>query len=131
MKETQFLLGAFGKDNTFLNNGLKADFSQDLGRMEVTGDSANLGQFKVPTTRNITVSFPYMHDGSIPDLDSLIEFYNFGGHPGPGNNIDPNMKAAGTGRMWTKQQKEDLVAFLQTLTDFEFLDNDDYSNPYE
>lgn len=131
MLETQFLMGAFGVDNTFLNNGNKADYSNDEGRKEVTGDAGDLGKFKVPSTRNISFSFPYMHDGSIPNLDSLIEFYNFGGHPGPGNNIDPNMKAAGIGRNWTKQQKEDLAAFLNTLTDFELLTDSAYSDPFQ
>ena len=131
MAETRFLMGAFGVDNTFLNNGLKADYSADEGRKEVTGDPGDLGKFKVPSTRNIAFTFPYMHDGSVPDLDSLIEFYNFGGHPGPGNNIDPNMKAAGVGRNWTKQQKEDLAAFLQTMTDFDLLQNPDYSDPFQ
>jgi cytochrome c peroxidase len=131
MLETRYLMAAFGVDNTFLNNGLKADYSQDEGRKEVTGEASDLGKFKVPSTRNIDFSFPYMHDGSIPDLDSLIEFYNFGGHPGPGNNIDPNMKAAGIGRNWTRQQKEDLVAFLKTMTDYDLLQNPDYADPFQ
>ena len=131
MLETRFLMGAFGVDNTFLNNGNKADYSADEGRKEITGDPGDLGKFKVPSTRNIIFSFPYMHDGSIPTLDSLIEFYNFGGHPGPGNNIDPNMKAAGVGRNWTTQQKEDLVAFLTTMTDYEFLSDTTFSDPFE
>lgn len=131
MLETRFLMGAFGVNNTFLNNGNKADYSEDEGHKEVTGISGDLGKFKVPSTRNVAFSFPYMHDGSIPDLDSLIEFYNFGGHPGPGNNIDPNMKAAGVGRNWTKQQKEDLAAFLQTLTDFELLTDTAYADPFK
>lgn len=131
MLETRYLLAAFGVDNTFLNNGLKADYSQDEGRKEVTGLPSDLGKFKVPSTRNVAFSFPYMHDGSIPSLDSLIEFYNFGGHPGPGNNVDSNMKAAGVGRNWTKQQKEDLAAFLNTLTDFDLLQNPDYADPFQ
>lgn len=128
--ETRFLMGSFGVDNTFLNNGLKADFSDDEGRKEVTGDPADLGEFKVPSTRNVQFSFPYMHDGSIPNLDSLIGFYNFGGHPGPGNNVDPNMKAAGQGRNWTPQQKQDLKAFLHSLTDYTFLEDTSYTSPF-
>ena len=131
MLETRYLMAAFGVDNTFLNNGLKADYSHDEGRKEVTGEASDLGKFKVPSTRNIDFSFPYRHDGSIPDLDSLIEVYNFGGHPGPGNNIDPNMKAAGIGRNWTRQQKEDLVAFLKTMTDYDLLQNPDYADPFQ
>lgn len=130
-EETRFLMGAFGKDNTFLNNGLKAAYVDDKGRMEVTGNPSDLGKFKVPSTRNVEFSFPYMHDGSIPSLDSLIEFYNFGGHPGPDNNVDPNMKAAGVGRNWSQQQKLDLIEFLRTMTDYEFLENPAYSDPFE
>lgn len=130
-ESTRYLMGAFGRDNTFLNNGLKADFSEDKGRMEVTGLPSDLGKFKVPSVRNVEFSFPYMHDGSIPDLDSLIEFYNFGGHPGPENNIDPNMKAAGKGRNWSEKQKQDLIEFLRTMTDYKFLENPAYSDPFE
>ncbi len=129
-KETQYLLGAFGNDNFYLNNGLKAVW-EDEGRKEVTGNPGDLGKFKVPSLRNVEWSFPYMHDGSVPDLDSLIEFYNFGGHPAAtGNNIDPNMKAAGVGRKWSQQQKDDLEAFLKTLTDYNFLQNPEYEDPF-
>ncbi len=129
--ETQFLMGAFGKDNTFLNNGSDPTFSPDQGRMEVTGDPSDLGKFKVPSVRNVGQTFPFFHDGRIPDIDSLVEFYNFGGHPGPGNNIDPNMKAAGQGRNWSEQQKTDLANYLLTFTDFKFLSDSAYSDPFE
>lgn len=130
--ETKFLLGAFGQDGTFVNNGLKASWD-DEGRKEVTGRSEDLGKFKVPSVRNIEFSFPYMHDGSIPNLDSLIEFYNFGGHPiSTGNNVDPNMEFAGKGGLrLTPQEKDDLKAFLKTLTDYDFLTEEAYSDPFQ
>ena len=91
----------------------------------------NLGRMKVPTIRNIGYSEPYMHDGSIPDLDSLVEFYNFGGHKTPTSNVDPNMKAAGVGRNWSPRQKDALEAFLKSLTDFKFLSDTAYSDPHD
>jgi len=126
-RETGQLFGAFGKDLQFLNNGLKDDYS-DEGLAEITGNVTDIGKFKVPTVRNAAVTFPYMHDGSIPTLDSLVGFYNFGGHLH--FNIDPNMKAAGQGRQWTAAQRNDLEAFIRTLTDFEFLSDSAFSNPF-
>ncbi len=126
-RETRYLFGAFGRDLQFVNNGLKAVYT-DEGRAEVTGDPADVGKFKVPSVRNVEFSFPYMHDGSIPNLDSLIGFYNFGGHKHV--NIDPNMKAAGIGRNWSLGQKQALAAFLRTLTDYEFLEDTAFSNPH-
>ncbi len=128
--ESQFLFGAFGVDDQFKNNGLKETHVNDRGLGEVTGRSFDDGKFKVPSVRNARFSKPFMHDGSIAELDSLIEFYNFGGHANS-PNIDPNMKAAGIGRNWTTQQKEDLLAFMETLVDFKFLSDTNYSDPFD
>lgn len=128
-KETGQLFGSFGKDLQFVNNGLKAEYSSDEGLAEITGERSDIGKFKIPSVRNVEFSFPYMHDGSIPTLDSLVGFYNFGGHKH--FNVDPNMKKAGEGRNWTVGQRNDLEAFLRTLTDFTFLQDSAYSNPFE
>jgi cytochrome c peroxidase len=125
--ETNFLLGAFGVD-LFINNGLKDNYT-DKGRFEVTGNVDDIGKFKVPSVRNVQFAFPYMHDGSVPNLDSLIGFYNFGGHKHI--NIDPNMKAAGIGRNWTSAQKQGLAAFLRSLSDYQFLTDTAFSDPFE
>ncbi len=129
--ETAFLMGAFGRDLQFLNNGLDTPEDQldDKGREEVTGNINDRAKFKVASVRNSFFSAPFMHDGSIPDLDSLVEFYNFGGHITP--TIDPNMKAAGVGRNWTPQQKQDLIKLLEAFTDYEFLQKPEYANPFE
>ncbi|MGB0175799.1 MAG: cytochrome-c peroxidase [Owenweeksia sp.] len=129
--ETAFLMGAFGRDLQFLNNGLDkpGDQLDDKGHEEVTGNINDRAKFKTGSIRNVFFSRPFMHDGSIPDLDSLVEFYNFGGHISP--TIDPNMKAAGTGRNWTRQQKDDLVKLLEAFTDYEYLQNPAYADPFE
>ena len=64
----------------FHNNGL---FSLDMGLFVQTQRKDDLGRFRAPTLRNIAVTAPYMHDGSVPTLQSAIEHYAKGGHPGP------------------------------------------------
>ncbi|MEZ4984036.1 MAG: hypothetical protein R2795_03200 [Saprospiraceae bacterium] len=100
-----------------MHNGLLEDYSSDPGRYRVTLDAADVGRFRVPTLRNIAVTGPYMHDGSLPDLHSVIEHYNRGGvvHPNRDSRIKP--------LFLTLQEKEDLVAFLESLTDYEFVNN--------
>lgn len=122
------LFGAFGQ-LVFTNNGLEPDATMPPGRMNVTGNPADRGKFKIPSLRNVAVTFPYFHDGRFQNLQEVIEFYNMGGHPS--NTIDPNMKAAGVGRNWTQYEKSALLAFLNTLTDVEFLTNPAFSDPNE
>ncbi|MCE2497059.1 MAG: c-type cytochrome [Flavobacteriales bacterium] len=116
-------------DNAFHNNGLDSVWPpSDPGLNAITGDPNDLGLFHTPTLRNIEFTGPYMHDGRFETLEEVIEFYNMGGHPSP--TIDPNMKAAGVGRNWTQQQKDDLIAFLKTLSDPEFINDPDHSDPH-
>lgn len=100
----------------FENNGLYDSFL-DQGRYRVTLDSADIGKFKVPTLRNIALTWPYMHDGSLYSLEEVIEHYNEGGkgHTNQSSSVrplglDPNEIA-------------DLVAFLESLTDEKFINN--------
>ena len=106
-------------DNLFHNNGLDPEPFTDLGRSAVTGNSSDDGKFKTPTLRNIEVSAPYMHDGRFFTLEQVIDHYDMGGHYS--STIDPNMKKVGIGLQLTNQEKADLVAFLKTLTDSNFI----------
>ncbi len=110
-------------DELFHNLGVgydsaRADF-KDLGRWVVapigTKSRAQRGAFKTPTVRDIARTTPYMHDGSEPTLESVVEFYNKGGvrNPALDSKIAPlNLTTA---------EKADLVAFLRTLTGKEIL----------
>lgn len=101
-------------DNDFHNNGLDATFS-DKGLGKVTENPNDNGKFKTPTLRNIGTSAPYMHDGRFATLEEVVEFYSTGvKFP---STIDPLMKNANL----STQEKADLVAFLKTLTDAEFI----------
>ena len=114
-------------DNTFHNNGLDSDFL-DQGRYNITGNPLDKGLFKSPTLRNIEFSAPYMHDGRFNTLDEVIEHYNFGGYDSP--TVDPLMKYVGVGLSLTEQEKENLKAFLLTLSDESFMNNPDFANPF-
>ena len=119
-------------DNIFHNNGLDETFS-DLGLYEVTGDPNDIGLFKTPTLRNIEFSAPYMHDGRFVTLDEVIEHYNSGGVYSA--TIDPLMKYVNsnpfgipglTGLVLSEQEKNNLKAFLLTLSDHDFIQNTDF-----
>jgi len=69
--------------------------------------------------RNIEFSAPYMHDGRFGSLEEVIEHYNSGGKYS--STVDPLMKKIGVGLQLTNQEKQDLIAFLKTLSDSEFI----------
>ena len=117
-------------DFTFHNNGLDGDETfTDLGLYEVTESGVDKAKFKTPTLRNIEVTGPYMHDGRFASLEEIVEHYNSGGHAS--STVDPLMKNIGEGLLLSPEDKQALIAFLRTLTDQEFLNNQDFSNPFE
>lgn len=84
--------------------------ANDLGRYEATGKSADRWLYRVPTLRNVAITGPYMHNGTLADLDAVIDYYNSGGFPHEG--LDPRIRPLGL----DAGQKSDLVAFLESLT---------------
>lgn len=115
-------------DEQFHNNGLDTAFS-DLGRAGVTNDPSDLAKFKTPTLRNIMVTAPYMHDGRFATIDQVLDHYNEGGHASP--TVDPFMKFTDPemelGLSPTKRMQ--IKAFLNALTDEEFLTNPAFQDP--
>jgi cytochrome c peroxidase len=95
-----------------------------------------MGRFKAPTLRNIAMTAPYMHDGSIETLSEVIEHYARGGraiedgpHAGDGSR-NPYRSEFVRGFELSAQEKADLIAFLESLTDESVLANPDYSDPF-
>jgi len=82
----------------------------DLGRYEVTGAPADRWRIKTPTLRNVSVTAPYMHDGSFSTLREVVEYYNRGAHPHDG--LDPVLGPLGL----EERDLDDLVALLQSFT---------------
>ena len=113
--------------NLFSNNGLDATF-EDEGRYLVTGNTNDLGKFKVPTLRNIELTAPYMHDGRFQTLDDVIMHYSFGIEHSA--TIDPMLEFASQGGVQLDPQERELLkTFLKTFTDYEFINNPDFREP--
>lgn len=106
------------------------------GVFEFTGIATDMGQFRAPSLRNVAMTAPYMHDGSMHSLEEVLDFYAAGGRV---ISSGPN---AGDGRLnpyksdlivrisINEEEKRDLVAFLKTLTDENLLSNPRFSNPH-
>lgn len=82
---------------------------QDLGRYEVTKKDADKGAFRTPPLRNLSDTFPYMHDGSLATLEQVIEFFDKGGHPNPWLNSEIKPLSLSV------EEKRDLLSFLAAL----------------
>ena len=106
------------------------------GLFEFTDKPADRGKFRAQSLRNVGVTAPYMHDGSISTLEEVLDFYAAGGrnitsgpHAGDGR-LSPNKSDLISRIDLTAQDKADLVAFLKTLTDHDFLTNPKFANPF-
>jgi len=98
----------------------------DYGLFDATGNATDKDKFKAPTLRNIARTAPYMHDGSIATLDDVIDFYAAGGRelrdgPNHGGRQHPGKSAFVRGFALTPGEKSDLLEFLDSLTDEQFL----------
>ncbi len=103
--------GANFTDELYHNLGVGMEAaSPDLGRFSETNLEKDKGAFKTPTLRNVELSGPYMHDGSQATLEEVVEWYAKGGHPNP--TLSDKIKKL----KLSKEDKEDLVAFMKALT---------------
>jgi cytochrome c peroxidase len=118
-------------DQGFQNNALDSLFT-DPGRGGIVADPATLGTFKTPTLRNIVFSAPYMHDGRFATLEEVVDHYDSGGHGT--TNVSPFLlnlrRNHAEGHGLTPADKQDLLAFVRTLTDSAFVTNPAFSSPY-
>ncbi|CAN5335339.1 cytochrome c peroxidase [soil metagenome] len=117
----------------FSNNGLdsiyNADEYKDKGRGAITGNKSDNGKFRIPSLRNIVLTAPYMHDGRFKTLEEVLEFYSTGVHMSA--NIDTKMGFAyQKGVKLNAEEKKEIIAFLNTLTDSVFISKKEFSNPF-
>jgi cytochrome c peroxidase len=111
----------------FVNNGLPLDsLLHDKGRMRITQRKDDAYKFKVPTLRNIEFSYPYMHDGRFKKLNEVLNHYASGIKKS--ETLDARLQ---NGIVLTSNQKVDLIAFLLTLSDKEFLFDAKFAYPKE
>jgi cytochrome c peroxidase len=108
----------------------------NLGIYERTGRTADVGKFKAPTLRNIALTAPYIHDGSIPTLEEVVDYYAAGGRTirgGPFAGVGRDNPAKDPlihGFFMTPRNRADLVAFLASLTDKGVTRDERFADPW-
>ncbi|WP_281636083.1 cytochrome-c peroxidase [Flavobacterium marginilacus] len=114
-------------DNSFRNNGLPVNPAvNDVGRYRVTELATDYYKFKVPSLRNIEKTAPYMHDGRLFTLEAVLEHYNSG--VVASETLDPILnKKSKLGIPLTETEKSQIIAFLKTLTDNQYLTDKRFS----
>ena len=100
-----------------VSNGLYESYEKDGGRFRITLRAKDEGKFKVPTLRNVALTGPYMHDGSMNTLEEVIDHYASGGS----GHVNKSDKI--TGFEISETEKAQLIAFLNSLTDESFVEN--------
>lgn len=114
--------------NTALYNlpGPFAYAAPNFGLYSFTMRLGDVGKFKAPTLRNIALTAPYMHDGSVPTLEAVLEHYAAGGRAHDNPQKDKLMK----GFRMTTRNRADLIAFLESLTDDSLIHNPAFGDPW-
>jgi cytochrome c peroxidase len=99
------------------NNGLYASYEgkSDQGRFRIHHDSLDIGKFKVPSLRNLPLTYPYMHDGSLESIDAVLDHYVKGG------NGHPLQHKAIVPFTLSPQERKQLKAFFNSLVDVSYL----------
>lgn len=106
-------------DRSFHNNGIQAAIT-DSGRYAITTDPVDIGKFKTPTLRNLAKTAPYMHNGSLATLESVLNYYATGVHTSA--TLDTLLNKNGiVGIPMTAGEKTKIISFLLTLTDEDFI----------
>jgi cytochrome c peroxidase len=97
----------------------------DQGLIETTHRAQDMGKFRVPTLRNVALTGPYMHDGSLPTLNAVLDHYVRGGRKNP--HQDARIRPLSL----SESERSELLAFLDSLTDRDFVENPEFSSPNE
>jgi cytochrome c peroxidase len=128
---------AFNNTGLYNIDGKGAYPPGNAGIAELTGRAEDMGRFKAPSLRNVAITAPYMHDGSIATLDAVLDHYAAGGrtikdgpHAGVGRD-NPLKSSFVPGFEMTPDERADLIAFLKSLTDENFLTNPKLSDPWK
>lgn len=122
--------GAIQSDFSFRNTGLTYNKrTNDIGRMRVSLDVRDSLSFRVPSLRNVELTAPYMHDGRFRTLEAVLKHYVNNLKPNP--NLDPLLRKqdGSIGLSLSEKEQKQIIAFLKTLTDNEFISNKNLEEP--
>jgi cytochrome c peroxidase len=100
------------------------------GLFEHTGKPEDMGKFRTPSLRNVALTAPYMHDGSLATLEAVLDHYAAGGEAARAGARSPLASPLVMGFEISAAEKADLIAFLESLTDETFLSNPDVQSPF-
>jgi cytochrome c peroxidase len=134
---TRVLETPFHNTGLFNLDGSGAFPEPNRGLFELTGIPSDMGRFRAPSLRNVEKTAPYMHDGSMATLEDVLDFYAAGGRhittgPHAGDGRQNPFKSSLMGQIQlSTQDKADLVAFLKTLSDEEFLTSPKHADPFK
>jgi len=135
-KKSAFDERAFHNNGLYNIGGVGAYPPGNQGLFDHTGQRVDAGKFRAPSLRNIALTAPYMHDGSLSTLSDVIDFYAAGGRlteEGPyagDGRLNPNKSGFVRGFVLTPEEKSDVLEFLGSLTDRDFLTNPAFSDPF-
>lgn len=121
----------------FHNNGIDSDANLEVGLMEITGKAEDRGKFKAPSLRNIALSAPYMHDGRLATLEDVLDHYNDNIQNSSTLDVlitdatNNSIKGEHIQLGLTDGEKEAIIAFLHTLTDDKFINDEAFSDPFK
>ncbi|MEZ4452764.1 MAG: di-heme enzyme [Nannocystaceae bacterium] len=130
------------RERAYFNNGLYnidgvGGYPEpNVGLYAFTGEPADMGRFRAPSLRNIALTAPYMHDGSIATLEEVIDFYADGGRellegPNAGDGtMNPYKDPLVRGFTLTDDERADIIEFLESFTDETFLADPRFSDPF-
>ena len=125
------------ENNGLYNIGGRGAYPPDnTGLYAFSGNISDMGRFRPPSLRNIELTGPYMHDGSIATLGEVLDHYARGGrkiesgpHAGDGRD-SPYKSSLISGFRLTSEEKDDLIEFLKSLTDWDLVSNPSFSDPH-
>jgi len=110
-------------DFSYQDNGIDSVFT-DEGRALITLNNEDKGKFKVPSLRNVALTYPYMHDGRFMTLDQVINHYSEGVL-----NTSTVATSLKGGLKFTNEEKYNLKSFLKTLTDYYYIGDPNFAPP--
>lgn len=107
----------------YYNNGIDSVFA-DSGRYRISQNYSDMGSFKTPSLRNIELTHPYMHDGRFTTLEEVLSHYSDAIYPSA--SLANDLAAYNGGMHLSATEKQDIITFLKTLTDEEFVQQEQY-----
>jgi cytochrome c peroxidase len=135
--DTVFLETAFHNTGLYDIDGAGAYPASNTGLFETTGNTDDMGRFRAPSLHNVAVTPPYFHDGSAATLEEVLLIYEAGGRniasgPNAGDGrANPLKSGFIRGFTLTDDERADVIAFLESLTDDVFLSNPRFASPFE